>query len=1003
MSDTTEILKGLETLAAGQVFEIRATRDGASPHTRLFAPDDVQSATEWAAGLSGKVKGIYVTLNPLKPELLARGGSAKDVDVLKRRWLPIDLDPEREDKNVSATDDEKKAALERAITVCEYLTAQGWLEPVVMDSGNGYWLLYAIDIPADDGGNDGLVHRCLKALAAKFNCDRVKIDTRVYNASRIAKLPGTLAAKGPNTADRPHRVAALLEVPINLVPVPREKLEELAARPSQQEPAEETPQEQEDASVPPATENPQEQAPAAAPAADRPQEQDYAPLEDRVARAEAYVAKMDPAISGKHGHDQTYHVAALLMRDFALPEADALPIIEEFNKRCQPPWPHEELVRKLHEADKKEGPRGSKARETSPEKLADAWRYLKRPDGRYYGPNGMRKREHEELSRILVISFDLPTWEALKLLRYYNETHGNLPERRLQEIVHEADKLDRLRGKKWPWKPREDPYRLALELIDERHWKERQSTLRRHSGCWWAWDGKRYCLVPEGDMKDRVAAFVQKEFNKDQEIWARCVADRRDPLDDPELKRFNETVQKGEEVVLCDAALLSALAPLEPGRYQLFRKQAQGAGISATALDRAVQRLAKGVKSKTPPTPMPVTVHKVQDVMQQLRSLEHCRAPERMPAMLDGSEERYIAFENGLLNLETFDWRPHTPAWFSSVCLPYEYNADAPPPTQWLEFLHSVWGDDPESIATLQDWFGLVIAGDIRLEKILMLMGPTRSGKGTISTVLEGLIGKDAIAGLTLSHMATRFGLEGLIGKQLAIIPDARYDSKDGPRLVERLLSISGGDLLPIDLKGRPSVTTRLPTLLMLLTNEMPKITETSGALAKRFVMLKMTKSFTGEAEKVGLKDSLLTELPSILQWALEGWKRVRETRRLKQPESAKDLVQELLDTTSLVHAFVSERGQVGPEEKVAKETFFEAWREWCDRNYLTKYVGAPRTFGRMLKTAFPQIQTEGKLTLPTGERVNAYIGVGLKAASPRPVCPDSVLLAEAKQDALKV
>jgi putative DNA primase/helicase len=145
----------------------------------------------------------------------------------------------------------------------------------------------------------------------------------------------------------------------------------------------------------------------------------------------------------------------------------------------------------------------------------------------------------------------------------------------------------------------------------------------------------------------------------------------------------------------------------------------------------------------------------------------------------------------------------------------------------------------------------------------------------------------------------------------------------------------------------------------------------------------------------------LLKELPSILNWALVGWKRVRETKKLVQPKSGEDLVQELLDTTSLVHRFVSAQGQVGPEEKVAKESFFDEWSRWCSNHYLGKYSGNPLSFGRTLETAFPQIQ-DGKITV-RGERVNAYIGIGLKPEPPRPGCPGSVLVATPIQDTFKI
>src|SRR5262249_30592004 len=146
-----EIVQAIETLVSGQVFEIRAPRPYGKAFTAVYGPDEVQSAAEWADGLSGKVQGVYVTLNPINPHLLNRCRSAKAADVLKRRWLPIDLDPVRP-TNTSATDAEKAAALDRAIAICAYLTNQEWPEPVVMDSGNGYWLLYAVDLPTEDGG-----------------------------------------------------------------------------------------------------------------------------------------------------------------------------------------------------------------------------------------------------------------------------------------------------------------------------------------------------------------------------------------------------------------------------------------------------------------------------------------------------------------------------------------------------------------------------------------------------------------------------------------------------------------------------------------------------------------------------------------------------------------------------------------------------------------------------------------------------------------------------------
>src|SRR5271155_92148 len=105
------------------------------------------------------------------------------------------------------------------------LSKAGWPEPVVADSGNGYHLLYRIDLPSDDGG---LVKRVLAALAAQFNTPEVKIDEKVFNPARIVKLYGTKARKGDHTDERPHRWSKIIKMRDELQVVRKELLEAMA-------------------------------------------------------------------------------------------------------------------------------------------------------------------------------------------------------------------------------------------------------------------------------------------------------------------------------------------------------------------------------------------------------------------------------------------------------------------------------------------------------------------------------------------------------------------------------------------------------------------------------------------------------------------------------------------------------------------------------------------------------------------------------------------------------
>jgi putative DNA primase/helicase len=168
----------------------------------------------------------------------------------------------------------------------------------------------------------------------------------------------------------------------------------------------------------------------------------------------------------------------------------------------------------------------------------------------------------------------------------------------------------------------------------------------------------------------------------------------------------------------------------------------------------------------------------------------------------------------------------------------------------------------------LQEIFGYCLTADARQQKIFEIVGPPRSGKGTIARVLQRLIGHDSTVAPTLAGIATNFGLAPLIGKQVAIISDARLGSRaDQHAIVERLLSISGEDVISVDRKYLSAWTGRLQIRFLILSNELPQLADASGALSSRFIVLVLANSFYGR-EGLGLIDRLLAELPGILNWS---------------------------------------------------------------------------------------------------------------------------------------
>ena len=350
------------------------------------------------------------------------------------------------------------------------------------------------------------------------------------------------------------------------------------------------------------------------------------------------------------------------------------------------------------------------------------------------------------------------------------------------------------------------------------------------------------------------------------------------------------------------------------------------------------------------------------------------------PAWMNGAQDRLdarelIAVQNGLLHLPTGALYKPTPDFFCTSASPVVFDPGAPKPELWLKTLDQIFPGDDESIGTLQEVFGYILSPDTSQQKIFLWLGPPRSGKGTIARILRALIGPENVAGPTLSQFATNFGLAPLIGKPLAVISDARV-GRDTSATIERLLSISGEDALTIDRKYLEPWTGKLPTRLLILTNEQPRLPDTSTALVKRFIVLAFPVSFYGN-ENPNLTDQLMSELPGIMNWAREGFLRLKARGRFIQPQSAAQTIEEMAKLASPVTEFVEEQCDLGDDLFIDIDALYQAWRQWCS-NTGRNHPGASNTFSQKLHDAFPRVVTVRPRIGKNRNRV--FAGIDIKA-----------------------
>jgi putative DNA primase/helicase len=161
------------------------------------------------------------------------------------------------------------------------------------------------------------------------------------------------------------------------------------------------------------------------------------------------------------------------------------------------------------------------------------------------------------------------------------------------------------------------------------------------------------------------------------------------------------------------------------------------------------------------------------------------------------------------------------------------------------------------------------------------------------------------------------------------------------------------------------------------MTNEAPALMEGSGALAGRLLGLIFQVSFYGREDMELTKKLTQPEvLSGILNWAIEGYVRLRARGRFVQPRNALDKIEEIEILGAPIKAFIKDECDVRPGLQIHSDVLFDRWKLWNDR----EGAGRPTSktfFGKSLASALPGVTT--RRLGPQGVEGLFYIGIALR------------------------
>jgi putative DNA primase/helicase len=310
-----------------------------------------------------------------------------------------------------------------------------------------------------------------------------------------------------------------------------------------------------------------------------------------------------------------------------------------------------------------------------------------------------------------------------------------------------------------------------------------------------------------------------------------------------------------------------------------------------------------------------------------------------------------INLKNGMLDLTDFSLREHDPIYQSITQINASYNKDADC-KKWIKTLLEIFPDCPEKIDLLQEFFGLCLTRDTKYEKALWLLGEGANGKSTILYVLQQILDRANYTSIPLEKFNDFHYTANLFGKMANISIETNAKSAVYDALFKAIVS---GDTISADMKYGQVFQFSPYCKLIFALNNMPRVDDKTGAFYRRLIILKLPREFKEEEQNKNLKNELLAEKDGILNWMINGLKRLQARGYFEITGKVKEEVEEYRAENNNVLVFVKEECVLENEAEISKQGLYDAYAQWCKTN---GYRGlSKKRFGTEILKHFTSIE----------------------------------------------
>lgn len=331
-----------------------------------------------------------------------------------------------------------------------------------------------------------------------------------------------------------------------------------------------------------------------------------------------------------------------------------------------------------------------------------------------------------------------------------------------------------------------------------------------------------------------------------------------------------------------------------------------------------------------------------------------------------------INLQNGLYNLKTGEFTPHTPEYLSRVQIPVKHDPNAKCPN-FMDFLKEVMPDSDDRRLLLEEFASCLLRSP-NLQLAYMHVGKGANGKSTFFKVVETLLGKQNVSHASIHNLAwNRFAAAELDGKLANIHADISNNEIGHTGTLKQLIS---GDPITAEKKHKDPFSLECYAKLFFSCNELPQVYDSSDAWFRRWIIIEWKEQFTGDNADKNIVQKLTTEeeLSGVLNILLGIVRKLIQKGRLSTNKTTEQIRLEWQEKADLIQAFINNSIEKDASSYITKEETYSKYVLWCSaHNYAAK---SQKSFAERVKQLLPVEETTPRIS---GKRVRAWKGIKFK------------------------